>query len=108
MILTQYLRPDGRPREVSFQASVHVELLATYFQHVGGKYECEELTTGEISITACFPDEKDNEMRDIAARIVLNGPAVPLATQQVVVESIQWLKKEHPSLDHPSLGKEAN
>jgi hypothetical protein len=108
MLLTQYLRPNGEKREVHFAASKVVELLAEHFQVCGGKYECEELTTGQVSITACFPDEEDNEMRDIAIRVCTNGPAVPFATQQVVVESIQWLKKQYPDLNHPTFGKDAN
>ena len=46
---TQYLRPDGRKRAVEIDMSKEVEDLAKRFIAAGGRYECEELTTGHAS-----------------------------------------------------------
>ena len=54
ILFTQYLRPDGRKRGVEIDMSQEVEDLAKRFIAAGGRYECEELTTGHASLTAVY------------------------------------------------------
>jgi len=87
---TQYLRPDGRKRDVTIERSPEVEALAQRFIASGGKFECEELRTGEASFTAV------KYGRDVAIELVPNGPAVPAAVDRVVRLAQDYLDAEDP------------
>lgn len=82
---TQYLRPEGRKREVSIDLSEEAEAKAHAFLERGGWFECEELATGHASLTACFV--VDGEPQDIAIRVVPNGPGVAAAVESLVDEA---------------------
>lgn len=83
---TQYMRPDGRKVAVSIELDEETETKAQEFIDVGGWFECEHLTTGHASLTACWnmPDG-DN---DIAIRVVPNGPLVPDAVASIIYEAM--------------------
>jgi len=89
---TQYLRPDGRRRTVEIDRSPEVEALAVAFIVAGGWYECEELTTGHASLTACFV--VDGESQDVVIELCMNGPAVSEHVDKLVKHSIESLEKE--------------
>lgn len=88
---TQFLRPDGRRVPVEVERPEEVEQLAKWFVDGGGWFEVEELQTGHASLTACAV--VDDEPDDIAIRVVMNGPAVPNAVDDLVREAVQWLEK---------------
>jgi hypothetical protein len=88
---TQYLRPDGRKRTVEIDRSPEVEALAAAFIAAGGRYECEELTTGHVSLTAYFV--VDGEGQDVVLELCRNGPAVPEHVDKLVKRSVEWLEK---------------
>jgi hypothetical protein len=88
---TQYLRPDGRKRYVDIDMPAPIEHLALQFIEAGGRYEIEELRTGEVSLTAVF--NVDDEDRDIAREICSNGPPVVHAVALIVRKSISFLDK---------------
>jgi len=67
--------------------------MAERFIVAGGRYECEELTTGHVSLTAVH--ELDGENQDIAIEVCLNGPAVPGKVDELVRRSIARLKNQH-------------
>jgi len=79
---TQYLRPHGRKRQTGVEMPPEVEALAEAFIERGGWFECEELTTGEVSLTACW-DMPDGD-NDIEIDVVANGPGVPEAIDRLV------------------------
>jgi hypothetical protein len=79
---TQYLRPNGRRRDVEIDRPSDIQALARRFIESGGRYECEHLTTGEASLTAV--KEIDGEEQDIAIEVVPNGPEVPAAVDRLV------------------------
>jgi hypothetical protein len=85
---TQYLRPDGRRVSVEIDRPAEIEQLASQFIAAGGRYECEELSTGHASLTAVHPN---CEHGDCAIEIVVNGPKVSAAVDRVVQKSIKWL-----------------
>jgi hypothetical protein len=87
---TQYLRPDGAKRDVSIERPPEIEALAQRFIASGGRFECEELRTGEASLTAVKYD------RDVAIKVVPNGPAVLDAVDAVVRLSQDYLAPEDP------------
>jgi len=88
---TQYLRPNGRRRDVEIDMPQEVEDLAKSFIAAGGRYECEELTTGHASLTAVY--EVDGEDQDIAIEVCPNGPEVPPRVEKLVRTSILRLKE---------------
>jgi len=86
---TQFLRPDGRQRQVEIDLSPEGEALAEQFIMAGGWYECEELTTGHASFTACFFVE--GEPQDVVINVCVNGPDVPDTVEGLVKRSVEWL-----------------
>ena len=84
----QYLLPDGRVREGSVDRPSDVERAAQAFIDYGGRFECEVLTTGHVSLTAAY--KVDGEWDDIAIRLSANGPEVLDAVDDLVKEAAQW------------------
>ena len=79
---TQYLLPHGDKREVAIEVTPEIRALAQIAIANGIRFECEILTTGQVSITANDPDHGD-----IAVRIVPNGPDVVDAVNAVIREA---------------------
>jgi len=75
---TQYLRPHGEQRAVNIERPPEIEGMARLFIASGGRFEVEELTTGEASLTAV------KFGRDVAIEVVPNGPDVPAAVDRLV------------------------
>jgi hypothetical protein len=90
---TQYLLPNGRKRQEKIDRSPEIEELAERFIKAGGRYECEILTTGHVSITAVYV--VDEEEQDIVIKVCQNGSEVPDAVDYVVRESVK-------RIDHPN------
>lgn len=78
---TQYLRPHGRPVPVFINMPDAVAAKADLIVSAGFRFECEELTTGRISLTIHDPDEED----DVAIEVVPNGPEVPVAIERLIL-----------------------
>jgi hypothetical protein len=86
---TQYLRPNGEKRAIEIDMPLPIEHLALTFIKAGGRYEAEELRTGQISLTAVYTI--DGEDQDIAIELCQNGPDVPYAVELLVHKSIAFL-----------------
>ena len=86
---TQYLRPNGEKRAVTISMTATVEHWAHWFIAAGGRYECEEMRTGEISLTAVH--EVEGEDQDIAIVLCRNDPNIRNAVEELVRRSIAWL-----------------
>lgn len=86
----QYLRPDARRREVDIDMPAEIETLAQQFIEDGGRFECEELRTGEVSLTAVH--EVDGEPADIAIEVCPNNAEVVPAVERLVRRAIAWLR----------------
>lgn len=67
---TQFMRPDGRPVEVSIERPDHVAAKAKSIIDRGYRFECEHLTTGEVSLTVAGEDD------DLDIEICSNGPGL--------------------------------
>ena len=87
---TQYLLPNGRKRATSIDVDEETKKLAQQFMDAGGYFECEILSTEDISLTACF-DQPDGD-NDIAVEVVQNGPDVIKAVQKLVRNAVEWLE----------------
>lgn len=85
---TQYILPDGHKRPEHIERSAEVEALAQQFIASGGRFECEVLSTGQVSLTAV--KEVDDEDQDIEIVICQNGPGVGEKVDELV-----WLAAAH-------------
>lgn len=85
----QYLRPDGRRKDVSINRPDNIEEMARKFISAGGWYECEVLSTGEVSLTVCY--NLDGEDEDIAIELCKNGPEVNHKVDELVAKSVEFL-----------------
>lgn len=87
---TQYLRPLGNKREVEIDMPPEIEALAARFIAAGGRFECEELRTGQVSLTGAY--KLEGEWQDIAIELCANGPEVDAAVEKLVRNTITWLE----------------
>jgi hypothetical protein len=79
---TQYLLPNGRTRVIHIDRPPEIETLALEVMERGGRFECEILTTDEVSVTCV--GEVDGEEQDVAIEVCFNGPEVPNAVDRVI------------------------
>lgn len=84
---TQYLLPDGRKRPQWIERPAEIETLAARFIAAGGRYECEMLTTGEVSFTAVLDDDDP----PVAIEVCSNGPDVPGKVDDLIRNSVARL-----------------
>jgi len=90
---TQYLRPDGRKRPMEVDRPSAVEAVAWNIIALGGRFEIEVLTTGEISMTVAFEEE------DIAIEVCENGPPIMKAVDRLVFDAAKHLRGEMGETD---------
>lgn len=89
---TQYKLPDGRKQEVFFSTTPEIEAQAQRFIKAGGRYECEILTTGEVSLTAEINNlYDDDESPHMCIQICKNGPDVIKKVEELVKNSVEYL-----------------
>ena len=86
---TQFVRPDGRRREGGFDRPEEVESKARKFIESGGWFECEVLTTMQISLTAC--KNVDGEPQDVAIELCANGPGLEEAVDLLVAKAQNYV-----------------
>ena len=89
ILFTQYLLPNGRRQPQWIDRPAEVEAKAQRFIAAGGWYECEILTTGQVSFTACM--NVNGEPQDIEFQICANGPDVLDAVDQLVDASFKYV-----------------
>lgn len=82
VIFTQYLRPHGRTRTVWVPVTPEVKAHADALTADGYVFECEELTTGHVSLTVEHPKERDDG--PLAHQLVPNGLQVPVAVVTLI------------------------
>lgn len=82
---TQYMLPDGRPREIKIERSDAVADKAQQIIDAGYRFEAEVLTTGDVSftVTGPMPDDKEEE-GDVDIEVTSNGPGVFEAVDRLV------------------------
>ena len=74
----QYLRPTGRPVAVSIVRPADIAAMAATILARGFRFECECLTTGEVSLTVT------DDVCDRDIEVVANGPDVPDAVDALI------------------------
>lgn len=76
---TQYMLPHGRKVSVSIEVADDVAAKAAELIAQGVCFECEVLTTGQVSLTITDPD-----LGDLDIRIRQNGPGIREAVEDMV------------------------
>lgn len=84
---TQFLMPDGRQKSVTINRPTEIAKLAEEIIARGYRFECEMLTTREISLTIT------NKHGDADIEIVNNGPEVPAAIDQLITRFSSKIRK---------------
>lgn len=79
----QYMRPDGRPVQVTTESSDEVTALADELIDAGSRFECEVLTTGHVSFTI-ERDDAEGEVELLAIEVVPNDADIPEAVGRLV------------------------
>ena len=83
---TQYVLPNGRKLPVRIELPSEIVAKAQTFINSGGWFECEVLTTGHVSLTACAVVE--GEPQDIAIEVIPNGPGTLEAVDRLVTRAV--------------------
>lgn len=78
---TQYLFPNGRKVKVSIERPLEIATKAADIIASGKRFECEMLTTGDVSLTIA-DDDGDQDIE-----VVPNGPDVPAAVDRLVLRN---------------------
>jgi hypothetical protein len=76
---TQFLMPTGRPKRIEIDRPLATEILAAQLIADGYRFECEILSTGQVSLTC-----EDDDDETLAIEVCSNGPDVPLAVDRLV------------------------
>ena len=84
--------PDGRQKEVFFEASDEYAGLVRTLLDAEAVFECEVLQTGEVSLTVEFT-MPDGENETLAHEICKNGPEVVEAVQKLIVNANNQLSE---------------
>lgn len=77
---TQYLRPNGQPVPQEIEVDRNLDSKVQAILSRGLTFECEVLTTGEISMTITSKEQ------DEAITICQNGPEVRPALEKMIRE----------------------
>jgi len=88
---TQYLLPNGRRRDEAIERPPEIEALAQQFIASGGRYECEILTTGHVSLTAVKTIDENEGPQDVEIIICANGPGIKEKVDELVKRSIRHI-----------------
>ncbi len=76
---TQYKLPNGRKVPASIHCRANTEEKAQRLINKGYRFECEVLTTGEVSLTIT-----NDEDGDVAIKVVPNDASIPIAVEALI------------------------
>jgi hypothetical protein len=85
---TQYLLPNGERKATSIEMDDSISALADELIAKGYRFECEILTTSDVSLTCVDPEDTG----DIAMVICKNGPDVPTFVEKLVRHAVEYDK----------------
>jgi hypothetical protein len=78
---TQYMLPNGRKVDVSIERPSDIAAAAADIINRGYRFECEMLTTGDVSLTIADDDG------DLDIEVVPNGKDVPAAVDRLILRN---------------------
>lgn len=96
---TQYLRPDGRQKDVSIDINYAAGNKAKELIDAGAKFEAEVLRTGVVSFECInYNVDEDDLMFCLSNRLVPNGPRVKEVVMELVNEAYESMFGSERSL----------
>lgn len=81
---TQYLRPNGTPRDAGIKRPAHIVKKAQEIINAGYHLECEVLQDGQVSFAIA---DREEEV-DLAIEVCNNGPEVPDAVDRLIMNFV--------------------
>ena len=81
---TEYIRPNGRKKEVELECPSDTKHKADGLVRKGYRFECETLPDKTISLTAVDP----NDEGDVAIELCGRRSAIPNAVRSLVSEAV--------------------
>lgn len=96
---TQFLRPHGKKKEVSFFIDPAYDERVKELLAAGFVFEVEQLTTGEVSLEVCMRCDRtaDGEHDTLSMEICDNGPPVLVAVAKLVADAYTTWKARVPA-----------
>ena len=88
---TQYLRPNGRPTPTWIARPPEIVAKAKAVLAAGGRFEIEELQTGEVSATVEHPQWEREGRGPVAIELCANGAAVLSMVDRLVTQAYHAL-----------------
>lgn len=88
MDFVQFLRPDGRRREVQIKVDHGTEARAGELRLAGCRFETEILTTGEVHLSVEMDDDEGEIV--MANEVVPNGPGIKEAVERLVASAHEY------------------
>jgi len=82
---TQFLRPNGKQKEVLINRPDEISNKALAVLKTGGRFTVEELMNGMVSLA--YEKEIDGEMQDVEIELSSNGPKVSIAVD-ILIEKL--------------------
>ena len=83
---TQYLRPDGRKVDEAIEMDGATCTKAQLIIDAGYRFEAEVLMNGVCSFTIVGYDPRIEEESDVAIKLCPNGPKVPEAVKDLIMD----------------------
>ena len=83
---TQFLRPNGERRQVSFDCDPALQVKADKLIEFNARFECEVLITGQVSFTVEHEDNKGEEYT-LAIEVVQNAPEIIKAAVNRLIQN---------------------
>lgn len=85
---TQYLRPNGRKKNISIEVDQATGDMAKELINAGARFEVEELRTGLVSLECINTNvDEDDYMFCLSSQLVPNGPGMKEAVAELVSEA---------------------
>lgn len=82
---TQFLRPDGRTRNITIDLSPETERKAVAIMRFA-RFEIEVLTTGEIAMETIRLGGESDAVNVLSGKVCANGPDVPAKVAEMIDE----------------------
>ena len=92
---TQFLRPDGRKKPVTFDvedASIEAEQ-AQRLIDADCEFSCEELMTGTVVLYVSWPAGMSYKDDDMCVELTSNGPEVRDAVSRLLAQGVRELNQ---------------
>lgn len=83
--------PDGELRLQFIERPIDIDVKASRFIAVGGRYFIAIISDDEVKLSAAVPLGQDGQLEEIANEVSANGIALPLAIDRLVKKTAIYM-----------------